>query len=227
MGIILKRTNTVASNSGIKCLVYGMSGAGKTTLASTLANPLVISAESGLLSLSGFDIPYIQIDSADALREAYGFCASSESDGFDIVLDSISEIAEIILAEEKKKTKDPRQAYGATQERISEIVRAFRELNRNVVFIAKCEKSTDEQGRVMYAPSMPGNKLGQQMPYFFDFVLPLRVDRNAEGQQFRVLQTDSDGLWSAKSRTSHTTRLEMFVEPHLGNLFSKIKVEQS
>ena len=46
--------------------------------------------------------------------------------------------------------KDPRQAYRAMQEQLTDIIRAFRDLpNMNVYFSAKCEKSADEAGRVI------------------------------------------------------------------------------
>ena len=66
--------------------------------------------------------------------------------------------------------------------RVHELIRAFRDLpGRHVYMSAKLEKSQDEMGRVFYAPSMPGNKTGQQLPYFFDEVLALRVEKDADG----------------------------------------------
>ena len=61
---------------------------------------------------------------------------------------------------------------------------------------AKLEKSQDEMGRVFYAPSMPGNKTGQQLPYFFDEVLALRVEKDADGnpQWDRVLTPTDESL---------------------------------
>ena len=48
MAINLKTTREVASD-GVKVLVYGGSGSGKTTLIGTLPDPVIISAEAGLL----------------------------------------------------------------------------------------------------------------------------------------------------------------------------------
>ena len=84
---------------------------------------------------------------------------------------------------------------------------------------AKLEKSQDETGRMLYNPSMPGKSLTQQLPYFFDFVFPLRVERDAEGKTQRALMTDSDGLWLAKSR-SHL--LDAWEAPDLGAIIKKI-----
>ena len=221
MAIDLKRTG--ARESFIKLLVYGHSGSGKTSLIKTLPNPIILSAESGLLSIADAAIPYLEIDSIETLKEAYSWLTSSdEAKGFEsVALDSISEIGEVCLSGEKKTSKDGRAAYGNMAETMGEIIRAFRDLpERHVYFSAKCEKSTDEAGRVLYAPSMPGSKVGQSLPYFFDEVLALRVEKDAEGVTQRALMCDSDGLWQAKDRSG---KLDLWEAPDLGAIISKIR----
>lgn len=221
MAINLKRTGGITAN-GVKVLVYGQAGAGKTTLAASLPEPIILSAEGGLLALSGADIPYIEVGSYADLTEAYKWLSSSaEAAQFkSVALDSISEIAEVVLNAEKKASKDPRQAYGTMQEQMADLVRAFRDLpGRHVYMSAKLEKTSDEMGRVMYAPSMPGNKFGQQLPYFFDEVLAMRVERDADGNAQRALMCHSDGLWQAKDRSG---RLDAWELPDLGAIINKI-----
>jgi len=221
MAIQLKRTGGFAAN-GVKVLVYGQAGAGKTSLIQTLPNPVVLSAEGGLLSLHDADVPYIEVTSMATLKEAYTWLTESEeAAGFNsVALDSISEIAEVCLNHEKKIAKDPRQAYGAMQEQMADIIRAFRDLpGRNVYMSAKLEKTQDEMGRVLYSPSMPGNKTGQSLPYFFDEVLALRVEKDAEGITQRALMCDSDGLWLAKDRSG---KLDAWESPDLGDIIAKI-----
>jgi len=220
MAINLKTTGSLSAN-GVKLLVYGQAGAGKTTLVKTLPQPIVLSAEGGLLSIQDADLPYIEIASMDDLREAYMWLTSSaEAAGFQsVALDSISEIAEVCLNTEKKANKDPRAAYGAMQEQMADIIRAFRDIPKHIYFTAKCEKTADETGRILYAPSMPGNKTGQQLPYFFDEVLALRVEKDAEGVAQRALMCDSDGIWQAKDRSG---KLDTWEAPDLGAIIRKI-----
>lgn len=221
MAIELKRTSTHVAQA-IKLLVYGQAGAGKTSLIPTLPNPVVLSAEGGLMSIQDADIPFIEIKSMADLKEAYAFLTESdEGQAFkSVCLDSISEIAEVVLNHEKKATKDPRQAYGAMQEQMADVIRAFRDLpNRHVYMTAKLEKTQDEMGRVLYSPSMPGNKTGQQLPYFFDEVLALRVEKDSEGVSQRALMCDSDGLWLAKDRSG---KLDQWEAPDLGEIIRKI-----
>lgn len=156
------------------------------------------------------------------LQEAYRWLTSSAeaNDFMSVALDSISEIAEVCLNTEKKASKDPRQAYGAMQEQMTDIIRAFRDLpGKHVYMSAKLEKSQDEMGRMLYSPSMPGNKTGQALPYFFDEVLALRVEKDAEGNTQRALMCDSDGLWVAKDRSG---KLAAWEPADLGAIIAKI-----
>ncbi len=221
MAINVKTTGSLAAN-GVKVLVYGQAGAGKTSLIKTLPSPIVLSAEGGLLSIQDADLPFIEISDMETLREAYTWLTQSdEAKGFQsVALDSISEIAEVVLNAEKKATKDPRQAYGAMQEQMADIIRAFRDLpGRHVYMSAKLEKTQDEMGRVLYAPSMPGNKTGQALPYFFDEVLALRVEKDSENNTQRALMCDSDGLWLAKDRSG---KLDAWEAPDLGAIIAKM-----
>jgi len=220
MAIKVKRSGQALADA-VKILTYGAAGAGKTSLIPTLPAPIVLSAEGGLLSIQDADVPFIEVDSMATLKEAYAWLSSSAEAAqyASIALDSISEIAEVVLNAEKKATKDPRQAYGAMQEQMADIIRAFRDLPKHVYMSAKLEKAQDEMGRILYSPSMPGNKTGQQLPYFFDEVLALRVERDAEGNTQRALMTDSDGLWVAKDRSG---KLAPWEQPDLGAIITKI-----
>jgi hypothetical protein len=221
MAIQLKRTKE-ATAQAVKLLVYGQAGAGKTSLIPTLPTPVILSAEGGLLSIADTNLPFIEITSMDDLREAYKWLnGSAEAGEFQsVALDSISEIAEVVLNTEKKVNKDPRAAYGAMQEQMADIIRGFRDLpGKHVYMSAKLEKTQDEMGRVLYAPSMPGNKTGQSLPYFFDEVLALRVEKDSDGNTRRALLTDGDGLWLAKDRSG---KLEVWEDADLGEIIKKI-----
>lgn len=221
MAINLKRTGTLSAN-GVKLLVYGQAGAGKTSLIRTLPNPIVLSAEGGLLSIQDADLPFIEVNSMDDLNEAYEWLTSSEEAAqFDsVALDSISEVAEVVLQYELKRNKDGRAAYGELNSTMQELIRSFRDLpGKHVYFSAKLEKSQDEMGRMLYNPGMPGKSLTQGLPYFFDEVLALRVEKDAEGNTQRALMCDSDGLWAAKDRSG---KLDAWEAPDLGAIIAKI-----
>ena len=137
MAINLKKTGGLTAN-GVKLLVYGQAGAGKTSLISTLPNPVVLSAEGGLLSIQDADVPFIEITNMNDLMEAFAWCRDSkEAAGFEsIALDSISEVAEVVLAHELKGNKDRRAAYGQLNTTMQELIRAFRDLPGKHVYMS-------------------------------------------------------------------------------------------
>src|SRR5660397_278628 len=61
-----------------KVVVYGPPGAGKTTFGATFPDALILSAESGLLSIRDKDIDTWTIDKWEDLEEAFGFLRRGE-----------------------------------------------------------------------------------------------------------------------------------------------------
>lgn len=228
MALQFTTTKEAATLHGVKVLVHGRAGAGKTTLIKTAPAPLIISAEAGLLSLGDVDIPTLVVSSIAELDEAYQFVAHSEhAKKFEtICLDSISEIAEICLSGEKAKSKDPRKAYGEMQDQVMSRIRWFRDLSgRHVYFSAKQGRLTDQvTGVTVYGPSMPGQQLGPQLPYLFDEIFSLEVGKTQEGQEFRYLRTKTDVQYEAKDRSG---MLEQFEEPDLTKVIEKILTKSS
>jgi hypothetical protein len=221
MAIEFTDANSASEVGGVKALVYGGSGTGKTLLASTAPAPLLISAESGLLSLRKaniervhgagnpaicYDVKVIKVRDVDGLREAHAWCRDN---------------AWRLLANAKRGTKDPRQAYGTLIDQGQMLIREFRDLpGLNVYMSAKMEPQKDEMtGITKYAPSVPGNKLGASMPYFFDEVFHLGVNKDTNGTSYRYLRTQPDIQYEAKDRSGMLTEIEY---PHLGAVFAKI-----
>jgi len=209
--------------NGVKALGYGESGIGKTTLAATMPKPIIISGEEGLLSLSHVDIPFIEIDSIKSLTESFKWVRDSkEAEVYEsVIIDSISDVAEVLLAEYKKKVKDARQAYGQMGDDIAETIRRFRGLKgRNVYFIAKVKKTTDElSGAVNYSPSIPGQVAMQNLPYFFDLVFYMQFGKGPDGKKVRQIVTEGDRQWIAKDRSNRLDKIEV---PDLGVIINKI-----
>ena len=227
MAIQLMSTRDAARSAGVKVMTYGVAGAGKTMLcATTGGSPVVISAEAGLMSLRRYDLPCISVATIADVHEAYTFLLQSqEGKQFNwICLDSISEIAEVVLAAEKKANKDPRAAYGALSDQMMDLLRSFRDMpDRNVYMSAKLERVKDEQtGAVMFGPSMPGQRLAQSIPYLFDEVFVLRAEKDQEGKLQRWLQTQPDFTYTAKDRSGS---LDMFELPDLAAIAAKIAAD--
>jgi len=219
----IQYTSDVTNNHGIKCLVYGRPKSGKTVLCSTCPNPFIFSAESGLLSLSWAKLPYFIIKTIADLHEAFKWVTESkEAKKYQtFCLDSISEIAEVVLLDEKTKTRDPRKAYGETQDQILALIRAFRDLNGpHIYFSAKEERITDGlTNSQSYVPMFPGQKLAQHVPYFFDEIFQLFVHTDSDGKVTRALRTKVHTQYVAGDRSG---KLHEWERPNLTEVFTKI-----
>lgn len=223
-------TDDITGEAFIKMLIYGRSGVGKTLLAATAPAPMILSAEGGLLSLSKKNqikvfgtyknIEVVKIKTLADLDRAYELASNNQLGGAKtLFVDTITEIAEVLLTHAKQTVSDPRQAYGEMLDKIIITLKAFRDLpNYHVIFIAK-EESMGSDSETLYGPMMPGKKAGPQLPYLFDEVLRLGIGKLADGSQFHFLQTQPDLQFAAKDRSGS---LEAMEKPDLTHIINKI-----
>jgi hypothetical protein len=218
----VRSTNQITAADGIKCVIYGRSGTGKTYSLASAPAPFILSAEKGLLSLRKLSVAYTEINTYKELTDAYMWVMqSSEAKKFQTyALDSMSEIAEVVLAEELRKTKDPRKAYGEMQQQMYNLIRNFRDLKgKNVVFIAKQMLIEEGQLPVIQraSPLMPSKALQNATPYFFDLILHMDILKH-DGVNYRVLHTCSSLEWDAKDRSGNLNPIE---QPDFSAIFKK------
>jgi hypothetical protein len=205
----------------VTMLVYGHAGSGKTMMAATADNPLIIDVEHGLLSLVGHDIDAISVSSMADFREAFAYAKAHAADYGCICIDSLSELAEIILTEEKEIVKDPRMAYMSMAEVMTKIIRSLKTMRQLVYCTAKAELHNDDgTGMSYFAPSFPGSKLSNQIPYQFDVVGAMRADMvKGSNEIVRYVQTANDGKYIAKDRTG---KLDAKQAPSIHDMMVKI-----
>ena len=227
----------------IKMLVFGKSGAGKTTLAGTTNEPtLILSAESGLLSLKNKDCDVIELNTddlgrvipkeqrTDRLMEVYKWLTTDPAAKKYkwIVLDSITEISQNLV--EKLNVKYPEQSkklnlWGDYALEIRGIIKAFRDLpNVNVLFTCLATEERDDNGKLEIGIDMSG-KIKQQIQQFFDLVLYLHIKKTEDGENKHLLLcNDVESVPSVKDRSSNLSKNE---EADLSLIASKIRVEQN
>lgn len=221
---------TTTKNFGdgrLKICVYGEAGAGKTRLCGTTDKPtIILSAEGGLLSLQDYDIPVIVIKNIETLREAYKFLLTEKGKKYEwVCIDSLSEVAEVCLSAEKALVKDARNAYMTMQDKVTALIRSFRDLDRNIYMSAKMEFVEIEKDIYKY-PSAPGKKMANAIPYMFDGLFYI-VNKKIGNENVRYLQTIATGNISAKDRSG---KLPAQVEPNLAlieKLISKPKITKT
>ena len=224
MTIQFENTANIASKY-VKILVHGPAGSGKTRLCGTTGGKtLIINAEGSLLSLRGQSIDVFTVKSLVDVRTIYEYLLTDTV--FDwVCLDSISEVAEVVLSYEKSQTKDPRKAYGETADTMNQLIRCFRDLQKNVYFSSKQDRQKDETtGQVFFGAAMPGQKLGQGLPYFFDEVFALHNWKDENGEYQSALQTRRSDSHDAKDRSG---ALDVAEPPDLSKIYAKIMNKQT
>lgn len=235
--INMSSTVEEAKINGVKLMVYGESGLGKTMLAATMPTPFIISAESGLLSLSpgnirrvfGDDptvsrnIPVIKVSSLADFNEAvrwsqYSHEAMQYESG---VIDSATEILELILKDAHANNADGRAAYGVLHTNAIHLFKTFRDIpGLNVYMSSKLSKLHNEvTNTTKFSPMAPGKRVGPDIPYLFDLMFALKKGADDQGE-YRYLQTQPCLQYEAKDRSGALLASE---EPHLGNIIAKIK----
>lgn len=211
--------------NGVKCVVYGGPGVGKTRLCLTAPRPLYLSTEEGYLSLRDTGIQMLPpiITLADLVNAHNWILQSKEAQAFDtICIDSVSELAENILRVSKSASKDGRMAHeNASELVIVNIFNSFRDLPRKHVYcIAKEQYVEDTITKIkQFRPSMPNGKMVRELPYKFDFVFRFVQFLDATtGGTWEGLQCNADATAVAKDRSG---KLNKWEPPNLGNLFAK------
>lgn len=208
----------------LNAILYGETGFGKTYSIASIPEQektLILSVEAGLKTLQNMcpETKCAVIRSRDDMRDAYKWLANPGNHKFQtVVIDSLSEIAEIILESEKSNCADGRVYYSETTASLLSLCRLFRELPMNVLFLCQQEKIQDADGRIFYGPAFPGRKTAQKLPYKFDIVAALRVRKNDAGETERAFQLEPDESYVAKARGDN---FQAFEKPDWGIIFEK------
>lgn len=214
------------AEKGINILVYSQPGMGKTTMAATTGGtPLILSVESGLLSIADHGLDYITITSFDDLIQIFEALQvrDAEFEKYDwVILDSVTEIGEVCLREEQVNHKHGLEAYQALATRMFGLLRAFRDLDRHIYMSAKEEvREVDEMTK--HFPMMPGNKLRQGVAYDFDFVAHMRNVRDSKTKKLERMLVFEKDIRHPQLKERSAGKLDPFEPPNLANLLAKLQ----
>lgn len=170
-------TGKLATASGVKCIIYGSAGCGKTPLVTTASNALYVAIEHGQVSLQGTNVPAVV---AYDLPQFYQFIEwmdkSDEAKQYStFFIDSASRFCSLVLDEElAKKSKSGEKvngqaAYGEMAKRVLKMFHLLNNMqNRNIVMLAQ-QDTKPEQSR----PYFEGNEIDTKIPHLFDGVFHL------------------------------------------------------
>lgn len=184
----------------VKAVVYGASGSGKTVLGGTAPNPIFASAEGGLLSIADKEPAFVEIKTLNDLKSLLAYLQKEKHDFETVVIDSISEINDIIKMDIERKNGRAMQLqdWGTLAKEIKAIFRGFRDLPMHVLFIAQETSEKDEDVVVKIVPSLNG-KAATEIAYFMDIVGYIYIEK-ATGER-KIVTLPSSKLLT-KDRTN-------------------------
>lgn len=204
------------------CLVYGLSGSGKTTFASSFPEPFFVDADRGMRSVQK-ELPRLQLQDTDTpfslifnlLSDALYHRGPFASDGVlgdrkTIVIDSITSLIDDYLAPETMAEahrnilteKLSYDEYGKIQSRMTALSSLLKDLSHEfwIVTTALVEEEKDEaSGRLAGKPKLTGKYRDKIMAdydetYFLEKSVPL------QGPPEYLLYTEPHLWYQAKSR---------------------------
>lgn len=75
----LKAASEHAQNFGVKAIIYGPAGTGKTPILNTAPRPVLLATEAGLLSMRGSNIPTYEAYTSQRIDEFFKWFFNSTS----------------------------------------------------------------------------------------------------------------------------------------------------
>lgn len=222
MTIQLQSTSNVAVSTC--ALLYGAAKSGKTRTIPTCESPVICSTDKGLSSIREHNIPFVDCTTWSQVQEFATWAVSSkEATQFStIVIDDLSEAAEILLAEVKPRHKSNIPAYGEFADTLMAFVRKIREVPRNILLICKQEKVRDETtGGLLYGPKLPGQLSQQNMPYLVGEIWHMEQWTDPSTQIVHdVIRTKRTNSVDAGSRSGRLAEIEF---ANMANIFAKVR----
>jgi hypothetical protein len=213
----LRPAKEFAQTFGVKSIIYGDAGSGKTPLINTCPRPVMLACEPGLLSMRNSNVPTWLGFDIKAIEDFFSwFFNSAETKNFDtLAVDSTSQMADIYLQGALKSNKHGLAAYGQmATETIKHLRTLYYTREKHIYLIAK--QVTQENG--FRKPYWPGQQLNADIPYLYDEILHLGIHNIPGMGQLKSFQCVGTIDVLARDRTGSLAEYE---EPHFGKLVIK------
>ena len=188
---VIKPKDLVAKNA--KILIYGQSGIGKTYLAGSIKEAVILDLERGSASVKNKDIDVLEISNAREFKEAI-IWVKDQKKYKTIIIDSFTRYSEMLFLALKDlypDKKDGMNLWGdfdvVSRKRTEEIL----SIPKNII-VTLLEEPVNDGGMLRKYPMYKANKFKQMLPSYFDLVTHLTI--NDEGKRIMVNKPTNDAI---------------------------------
>lgn len=203
----------------IFALISGTSGIGKTYSFGTLPEKetIILSLESGLLTLNDKSIDVWQIDSVSDLITAFNDLKSGNHPYKHVAVDSLTELSDMIFSDLKPKFSKAQtfDLYRVFSERMIEMLKMFRDMTAFNTWFSVQLRDGDNNEDIL---DVAQKTLGRKIPSFFDFSFYIKCFEK-DNKIVRTLCTDSTVISFCKSRSK---KIELYEPVDLTAITNKI-----
>lgn len=225
----------------LQMLIYGEPGSGKTYLAGSasivdeMSPVLFVDVEGGTLTLrKDFpDVKRVRINSFTDLKKIHSHLRRGDHPYKTVVVDSLTELRaysmDVIMARASKENpnQDPEvpsvREWGKNSEQVRRIVRAFRDLEMNVIMTCLPTFDKDDAGKLRIGIDLPG-KLSGHVAGFYNNVSYLHTTVRKEDVK-RILTSGANDRVVAKDRSN--TLPQSLVEPTMRKIYDAVILGKS
>ena len=215
----------------VHTLIMGKGKVGKTGLTLTLPCPmnriLYIGADPGELRLRHVEIPTFKpangIWNEEMMQDCYNYLLTERKKYDFSVIDGLDTLGNEVNAGHQEEYKDGRKAWEQTNNFMDQWIRRMRDINGvSSLWITHPAEVTDDMGRVTIKPSMPGNKLKNEINNYFDIIGYMTEVRGADGNLIPLIQftRNPDERVQVGDRSG---ALSDYEAPNLAGIFKKIQ----
>lgn len=207
-------STSTAQKKGLKVLLYGASGSGKTRMAATFPKPLFLDLESGLRSTLALGPvlrfpadPKEEIQSLEDVKRFYSLAKGAKPGKFEtIVIDSLNELQLLLMKNILRRfdatrhyEDQPTMAdYGKLARDFQSIIRLFLKLPYHVVFTAvETPREFPEQ---QVGPQFIGKKTGPEVQRMVEMIGYCHVVSDSNGSPVHQVSFQQSALYVAKDR---------------------------
>lgn len=217
---LLKSPNEIVTTGPWAGLIYGEPGTGKSTLALSAPNPVILDADNGMKRIQKrFQTTSLPMT---GYQQVLDLMESSELDAFDtIVIDTLGKFVDYIgdyLQQQDPKNRKKggglsQQGYGAILVEFARIVREFKRKNKYLLFVAHGKE--DKGGDVIKVrPDVAGSS-GNALVKELDFMGYVEM----HGDDRRTISFSPSERFYAKNSLELTSVIEIPDPNKVGNTF--------